>query len=52
METKINLDDDLALNKTIGIYNVTIVVRAVFTKITQKFSYMNFCINFRSKPRH
>ena len=38
MKIKISLDDDLALNKMIDIYDVTLVVRAVFTKIIQKFS--------------
>ena len=38
MKIKFYLDDDLALNKAVDIYDVTIVVRAVFTKIIQKFS--------------
>ena len=30
MKIKFDLDDDLPLNKTIGIYDVTTVVRAIF----------------------
>ena len=30
MKTKFDSDDDLSLNKTIEIHNVTIVVRAIF----------------------
>ena len=38
MEIKLYLNDNLTLNKTIEIYNLTIVLRDVFTKITYKFS--------------
>ena len=41
MKIKFNSDDELPLNKTIKIYNVTIVVRAIFMKIANiihKFS--------------
>ena len=34
MKIKFNLDDDLLLNKTMEIHNVTRVVRAIFMKIT------------------
>ena len=43
MKIKFNLDDDLPLNKTIEIHNVTIVVRAIasennkYTNIIHKF---------------
>ena len=30
MKTKLNSDDDLRLNKTLGLYNMTIAVRALF----------------------
>ena len=33
MKIKFDSDDGLPLNKTIGIYNVTIAVRAIFMKI-------------------
>ena len=52
MKIKFNSDDELPLNKTIKIYNVTIVVRAIFMKIANiihKFSQMNICINYRRK---
>ena len=32
MKIKFNLDDELPLNKTIEIHNVTIVVRTIFYK--------------------
>ena len=32
IKIKFNLDDDSSLNKTLGLYNMTIVVRAVFHK--------------------
>ena len=49
MKIKPNSDDDLPLSKKIEIPTMTIVVRAVFMKITNfihKFSYMNIYINY------
>ena len=46
MKIKFDSDNDLPLNKSIEIYNVEIVVRAIFLKITSiihTFSYMNVC---------
>ena len=38
MKIKFNLDDELPLNKTIEIYNVTIVVRTIFYKNNKYYS--------------
>ena len=38
MKIKLNLDDELPLNKTIEIYNVTIVVRTIFYKNNKYYS--------------
>ena len=45
-----NSDDDVLLNKTLKLYNMIIVVRSVLLKcnyITNNFSYMNVCINYK-----
>ena len=50
MKIKFDLDDDLPLNKTIEIHNVTTVVRAIFMKITNiicKFSWINAHMNYK-----
>ena len=49
MKIKFNSDNELSLNKKIEIPTMTIVVRAIFLKITNiihKFSWMNICINY------
>ena len=49
MKIKFDLDDDLPLNKTIEIHNVTTVVRAIFMKINIicKFSWINAHMNYK-----
>ena len=49
MKIEFDSNDDLPLNTTIEIQNVTIAVRAIFMKVTNiihKFSQMNVCINY------
>ena len=37
MKIKLDTDDHLPLNKTVEIYNVTIVVRAIFYEINKHY---------------
>ena len=51
MKIKFDLKDELPPNKTTEMYNVTIVVTAVFMKITDiiwKFSWMDFYIKYKN----
>ena len=54
MKIKLDSNNDLPLNTTIGDYNVTIVGREIFIKITNfvhKFSYRNVSINYRRERK-
>ena len=51
MKIKFNLDDDLPLNKTLRLHNLTIIARPVFEEdgkyYAQIFFWMNVCMNYK-----